>query len=86
MRPTPARLGIESFLLPFDAFPAKKMKPIVLSDRFNHMIGFTIALLATTHHVFNYVHILQFSPRLSNYELVPIELSHEILEYLQFRS
>jgi hypothetical protein len=46
MSAPPAWFSVEALLVAFDAFPADKVRPIVLADRFNYVIGFAITLLA----------------------------------------
>jgi len=52
----PSGFCIESLLLTLDAFPAQEVQSIILADRFNHMIGFTIAFFAAMNFVIQQTH------------------------------
>jgi hypothetical protein len=58
MRAPPSRLGIEPLLVALNTFPAKEMQPIVVSDRFDYMIGLPIASFAAMDFVIQQTHDL----------------------------
>ena len=45
-----------------DAFPAQEMQPIVLTDRFDYMIGFAIASFAAMGFVIQQTHAMNLMP------------------------
>jgi hypothetical protein len=47
VRATPARLLIESLLMPLDALPTKKVHAAVWANEFDRVIGNSIATLTT---------------------------------------
>jgi hypothetical protein len=47
MRTSPTRALIESFLVPLDAFPTKEVLGAVRPNELDHVIGDSIATLAT---------------------------------------
>jgi hypothetical protein len=66
MGSSPTRLVIESLLVALDAFPTKEVLGAVRADELNHMIGNSIAPLATFDcFVFGHLSHSQFQP-LSN--------------------
>jgi len=46
---TPARLSVESFLVPLNAFPANEMQFAIGPDRLDHVVGYPVTALATFH-------------------------------------
>ena len=45
-----------------DAFPAQEMQPIVLTDRFDDMIGFAIASFAAMDFMIQQTHHMNLTP------------------------
>ena len=61
MRASPTGFVIEPLFVTLDTFPAKEVLSVVGSDEFNHVIGDSVATLATFD-CFVFPHLAYFNP------------------------
>jgi hypothetical protein len=58
---TPARFGVESFLVSLNAFPAKEMQFAIGPDGLDHVVGYPVTTLATPYcRLFGHINCLDY--------------------------